>query len=1023
VISWFVSWLDTHRRSILFLFVVLAAGGIVSLTSLPIGLFPRTTFPRVVVSVDAGDRPAGRMVIEVTRPLEDAIRAVQGVRDLRSNSSRGACDISVNFDWGTNMIERTLMVEAAIARILPSLPAGTEYEVKRMDPTVFPVLGLSMRSPGRSLIELRDRALYDLRPRLSTIRGVARIDVLGGRTEEIQVLVDPEKLAASGVTLEEVVSSVSAANVVEAIGRLQQDEKLYLLLSDTQLGDLDALRKVVVQKSENGVVFLGDIAKIQSAEAPEWTKVVADGSDAVLLNVYQQPDGNTVQIHNDLLAMLAQYRAESAKDVKVTTWYDQSELVQHSVDSLRDASVIGVGLAILVLWLFLANVRVTLIASACVPLVLGMTLLVLRATGQSLDIMTLGGMAAAVGLILDDGIVMVEHGIRRLREHGAGQKRMVLQAAREMAGALTGSSLATIVVFVPLAFLGGVTGAFFKALALTIASSLAISYLFSLLAVPLLSHWMLRERDATHNDIGRGLQHVLSGYNFLLRGLLRRPAWLIVGLIPLAAIVWIAYQAVGTGFMPAMDEGGFVLDYRAPAGTSLAETDRRLRQIEKILSETKEVASYSRRTGLALGGFITEANEGDYFIKLKPLPRRPIDEVMDEIRDNVAEGVPGVEIELALLMEDLIGDLTAVPQPIEIKVFGGDPEQLRLQAERIAADIEKIPDVVDVKSGVVLAGDAVDIRVDHMKAELLGLDPEKLTGLAQVALEGNVTTHVQREEKMVGIRVWTDEPVRSRIERIQQIPLMTSDGTLVRLGRIASFEKQVGQPQITRENLKTMVAVTARISGRDMGSVMEDVKARIAKIGLPSGNYVEYGGLYKVQQESFKGLVLVTVAAALLVFTLLLYMYESLVAALSILLVSLMAAAAVFPALWWTGIELNITSMVGLTMIVGISAEASIFFMSQWQESHERLASHEALLEAGRLRLRPILMTALAAILALLPLALGLGQGSAMLQPLAVAIIAGLLFTVPAVLIALPVLVGTLMRRREPTMPSMAPAE
>lgn len=1022
MINLFVRWLDTHRRSTLFMFLVLAAGGVVSLTSLPIGLFPRITFPRVVVSVDAGDRPAGRMVVEVTRPLEDAIRAVQGVRDLRSNSTRGACDISVNFDWGVDMIARTLMAEAAIARILPSLPDGTSYEVRRMDPTVFPVIGLSMRSPQRSLIELRDHALYDLRPRLSTIRGVARIDVLGGRTQELQVLVDPGKLAASGVTLDEVVSSVSAANVVEAVGRLQQDEKLYLLLSDTQFGDLDVLRKVVVQKGDHGVVFLGDIATIRSAEQPEWTKVVADGGDAVVLNVYQQPDGNTVQIQRDLSRLLAEYRAESAKDIKVSTWYDQSELVEHSVESLRDASVIGVGLAILVLWLFLANVRVTLIASACVPLVLGITLLVLRATGQSLDIMTLGGMAAAVGLILDDGIVMVEHGIRRLREHGEGQRRVVLLAAREMLGALTGSSLATVVVFVPLAFLGGVTGAFFKALALTIASSLAISYLFSLFAVPLLAHWLLRERDAMHKDVGRVLQTVLNGYHALLRRLLARPFWLVLGLIPLAVVVWTAYQAVGTGFMPAMDEGGFVLDYRAPAGTSLEETDRRLRLIEKVLAETKEVATYSRRTGLALGGFITEANEGDYFVRLKPLPRRPIDEVMDDIRDRVAEQVPGVEIELALLMEDLIGDLTAVPQPIEIKVFGGDPAQLEAQARRIAKDIESVPDVVDIKSGVVLAGDAVDIAVDRMKAKLLGLDPEQVTRLAQVALEGIVTTHVQRDEKMVGIRVWTDASVRSRIDRIRDIPITTPDGTLVRLGRLATFEKQVGQPQITRENLKTMVAVTARISGRDMGSVMEDVKARVAKLHLPSSNYVEYGGLYKVQQESFRGLVLVTVAAALLVFAVLLYLYESVGAALAIVFVSLSAAAAVFPALWWTGIELNITSMVGLTMIVGISAEASIFFMSQWQESAERLAAHEALLEAGRLRLRPILMTALAAILALLPLALGVGQGSAMLQPLAVAIIAGLVFTVPAVLIALPVLVATFTGPRSPTLDT-APAE
>ena len=1006
----FAAWLDRHRRSLVFLFLVLAGGGIGAYFMLPVGLFPRATFPRVVVSVDAGDRPADRMVVEVTRPLEEAIRSVQDVRDIRSTSSRGSCDIAVNFDWGTDMISRTLMVESAIARVLPSLPPGTSYEVRRMDPTVFPVIGLSLRSDKRSLVELRDRALYDLRPRLSTIRGVANIGVIGGRTEEIQVLVDPAKLDASGVTLEEVVRAVSAANVVEAIGRLEQNEKLYLLLSNTQFPDLSALGKVVVQKSESGVVLLDDVASIQDAEVPQWTRVVADGSDAVLLNVYQQMDGNTVQIQRDIDRALADYQSSAPDDLVISTWYDQSQLVTQAMGSLRDAALIGVALAIGVLWLFLRSFRVTVAAATCAPVVLAITLLVLYASGQRLDIMTLGGMAAAVGLILDDSIVMVEHAIRRLRE--TGKPTSVLAAAREMTASLTGSSLATIVVFIPLAFLGGVTGAFFKALALTMVSALVISYLFALFAVPALSRWLLGERDARREDVGRIFGPVLARYEGLLRALLLRPVWLLALVVPLVALAVFAYRQVGTGFMPAMDEGGFVIDYRAPSGTSLAETDRRLRQVEKLLSATPEVESYSRRTGLQLGGAITEANEGDYFVRLKPLPRRPIDEVMDDVRQRIEQQVPGLEVELPQLMEDLIGDLTAVPQPIEVKLFGADSDELGKQAENVAERIGKIDGVVDVKSGVVLAGDAVEVRVDRLKAEMLGLDPDEVTRLARVALDGTITTEVQRQEKMVGIRVWSQPAARDRIERIRQLPLLTAAGTRVRLGRVATLTTTTGQPQITRENLKTMVAVTARISGRDMGSVMRDVKRAVGAAELPGNVYVDYGGLYKIQQESFRGLVVVLLAAALLVFALLLYLYERFAAPLAILTVAALAASAVFPALWLTGIELNITSMVGLTMIVGISAEASIFYMSQLLESEQGESRFEALVEAGRLRFRPIAMTALAAILALLPLALGVGQGSAMLMPLAVAIIAGLVLTVPAVLLVLPVLFGLMSRAR-----------
>jgi multidrug efflux pump subunit AcrB len=1007
----FAAWLEAHRRSVLFLFLVLAAGGIAAYFALPVGLFPRTTFPRVVVSLDAGDRPADRMVIEVTRPVEEALRGVQDVRDIRSSSTRGTCDISLNFAWGTDMITRTLMVQSAIARVLPSLPPGTSYEVRRMDPTVFPVIGLSLRSKHRSLVDLRDRALYDLRPRLSAIRGISQVGVLGGRTREIQVLVDPARLSASGVTLEQVVQAVSMANVVEAVGRLEQDEKLYLLLSKTQLTDLDALGSVVVRQSDAGVVLLDDVANIRDAVAPKWTRVVADGQDAVLIDVYQQIDGNTVQIARDLEATVAEYLRTAPKDITISTWYDQSELVTGAMRSLSEAALIGVVLAIVVLWLFLRSFRVTLAASTCVPVVLAITLLVLYVADQRLDIMTLGGMAAAVGLILDDGIVMVEHAMRRLRGSGPARIRVVLEAARETMPSLTGSSLATIVVFIPLAFLGGVTGAFFKALALTMVSALVVSYLFALFAVPVLSRWLLSDRDASRIDIGPRMARVFAGYERLLRLLLGRPALLWVGILPVLALGWVAYRHVGTGFMPAMDEGGFAIDYRAPAGTSLTETDRRLSQVEHILATTPEVLSYSRRTGLQLGGAITEANEGDYFVRLKPPPRRPIDEIMDEVRERVEQDVPGLEVELPQLMEDLIGDLTAVPQPIEIKLFGADPAALRRSAELVAGRIESIEGVVDVKSGIVLAGDAVDIQVDRLKADLLGLDPDQVTRLARVALEGIVTTHVQRTQKMVGIRVWTDPAVRSRVDRIRDLALMTPDGIRVRLGRVATLTTSYGQPQITRENLKTMVAVTGRISGRDMGSVMRDVQRVVGAAPMPTDAYVQYGGLYEMQQESFKGLLVVLLAATLLVLLLLFYLYEGFAAPLAILVAALLAATAVFPALWVTGIELNITSMVGLTMIVGISAEAAIFYMNQFVQSSRRLDRVEALLEAGRLRLRPIAMTALAAILALLPLAVGASHGSAMLQPLAVAIVAGLVVTIPAVLLVLPTVAHVLWRR------------
>ncbi|OYW04984.1 MAG: transporter, partial [Acidobacteria bacterium 37-71-11] len=665
-----VAWLQEHRRSVLFLLFVLAVGGVASVSRLPVGLFPHVSFPRIVVNVDAGDRPADRMVIEVTRPLEGAVRSVPAVRSIRSNTSRGSCDISVNFAWGTDMIAATLQVESAIVQILPTLPAGVSYKVRRMDPTVFPVIGLSITSRTRSSVAIRDLALYDLQPLLSTVTGVARIAVLGGDTEEYQVLLDPARLAAVGLTVDDVVRAVSAANVVQAVGRLEENEKLYLILSDTQFRTLGELGRVVVRRSPEGVVLLSDLADIQDSVEPRWNRVVADGQDAVVVNVYQQPDSNTVQIASDLKTRLAEFRTRAGSDLDIRTWYDQADLILASAKSVRDSILIGIGLAVLVLFLFLRNFRVTLVAALTVPVVLAITLLILQALGKSLNIMTLGGMAAAVGLIIDDAIVMVEHGIRRLREQPEEHATMLLRAGREMASPLTGSSLVTIVIFAPLAYLSGVTGAFFRALSLTMAIALIVSYVVAFLGVPIFAHLLLRRRDAEGEDVRPWLARVLAGYERLLRRILGRPVWVLAGVIPLLILGWFAYRHVGTGFMPAMDEGGFVLDYRAPAGTSLAETDRRLRLVEGILARTPEVASYSRRTGLQLGGGITEANEGDYFIRLRPQPRAPIEEVMNSVRQRVDREVPGLQIEFAQLMEDLIGDLTAVPQPIEVKLFG-----------------------------------------------------------------------------------------------------------------------------------------------------------------------------------------------------------------------------------------------------------------------------------------------------------------------------------------------------------------
>lgn len=1007
-------WMQRHWRSLLFLVVMLAIGGIASAVFMPVALFPNVAFPRIVLSLDAGDRPADQMAIAVTTPIEAALRRVPGVRDIRSTTSRGSADVSITFDWGTDMSRAFGDVSAAASQVLPELPAGTQLTTRRMDPSSYPMLAYSLRSHTLSPSALYDLAQYQLRPLLSGVPGVARVQVQGGEIAEFHADVDPNRLRAQDLSLGDVATAVSHAATIQAMGRVSDHYKLYLLLAQNQPSTVEALRQVVVRADSHGVVRLGDIADVTFSHVPQWIRVTADGQDAVLIQILQQPDGNSVQIARDVKQRLQDYAPQMPAGVNVANWYDQSQLVTGAAGSVRDAILIGIVLAGLVLFLFLRNTRVIFVAMLVVPAVLAITVLLLHVLGMSFNMMTLGGLAAAVGLIIDDVIVMQEHIMRRLHGATGDVSQRVGRAAWEFTRPLTGSSAATVVIFVPLAFLTGVTGAFFKALSLTMASALIISYLLTWIVVPLLSERLLDQRHIADHAGGGFSQRIKHGYENVLQRWLKRPVWMLALALPLIVVGALAFNRVGTGFMPAMDEGGFTFDYISKPGTSLEETGRLLNQVEAIIRANPCVDTYSRRTGLQLGDALTEANTGDIFIRLKNGSRPSTEEVMDDIRKEVEAKVPGLDVEVSQLMEDMIGDLVAVPQPIEIQLYSDNADELNDTAQKVADALGKINGVNGVLPGINPAGDALTMTVDPAKAALQGLDPAAVTDQVVAAVDGTVAAQLPVNGKMVGVRVRLPGSSYKRLEQVRALPIRAADGHLLPLSQVADLQVVQGQPEITRNNLKRMVAVTGRISGRSMGSVIDDVKRMLAKQGmLPKGMYYQLGGLYQQQQEAFRGLTVVLIAAIALVFTLLLFLYESFRAALVIMLMPLLAIGAVFIGLWITGIELNISAMMGMTMIVGIVTEVAIFYFSELEDVAADMPLHQALLEAARHRMRPILMSTMAAILTLLPLALALGAGSQMQQPLAVAIIAGMLVQVPLVLLVMPVLYAVLMRARK----------
>lgn len=1000
--------IEAQWRAILLIAFALAAAGLAMAASLPVGLFPQVAFPRVVVDLDAGSRPADQTALLVTRPVEEALRTVPGVLDVRSETSRGSAQISIDFGWGRDMNASTLLVDAAVAKTMPSLPPGATYDVRRMDPTVFPIISYALESNAASPVALQDLAQYQIKPLLSAIPGLARVAVQGGDTSEVQVLADPHRLAAYNLSMADLAAALNAGNSLQAVGRLQDQGKLFLVISDRSTIQAADIGQVVVRSDPTGVVRVSDLATVVDGVMPQWTRVVEDGRPAVLFNVYEQPDGNAVQIAKGVQAKLAGYKLPPG--VRLVKWYDQSELVTQSAASVRDAVLIGLMLAAIVLISFLRSWRVTLIAILVVPATLAATVLLLSVAGMSFNIMTMGGIAAAVGLLIDDVIVMVEHIARRAgaprSEGGVAGAQAVMPAAREFMTPLTGSSLATLIVFLPLSFLDGVTGAFSKALSVTMAAALAISYLMTALVVPVLARRLVDFERWRDPAAGR-TSWLTRQHGRLLDALFRRPWILAAVLVFLLAGGFLASRAVPTGFMPKVDEGGFIIDYTTKPGTSLDETSREVAQIDALLKATPEVETFSRRLGAGLGGNLGQSYHGDYFVRLKPTHHRSTPAVMADVLANTNALVPGVQIEVAQLMEDLIGDLTAVPQPIEVKLYGADTTTLIPQAERVAAAISKIPGVVEVKSGVKPAGDALDVQIDPIRTGLEGMTPDQVTQALSTAISGAVATNLPQPTKFVGVRVRLPDALGLRQPDLAALPIRAPDGHLFPLSKVATLVPVTGQPEISRDNLQPMIAVTGRIQGRGMGAAVADVKTALAKPGmLDPGVRYELGGLYQQQQIAFAGLAKVFVAALAAEFILLLIIYRRMWLPVIIIGCSLLSTTAVFTALCLTKVELNITALMGMTMIIGIGTEMAIFFVSEYTEFVHRMPPREALRLAARERMRPITMTTLAAILTLTPLALAIGQGSGIQQPLAIAIIAGLLLQYPLVLLAMPVLIG-----------------
>jgi len=1016
-----------RSKPTIFVILFLVVFGAYLATTIPVAVFPEVNFPRVLVGIDNGVAPIDQMQVTVTRPVEEALNSVEGLERVQSITSRGTVEVDMFFSWKVDMFQTLQRVNAALARVQSELPPTAKVTANRLTFAAFPIMGYSLTSDTVPMTRLWELATYELKPRLNRKIGVSTIVVQGGQEPEFEVRPDPAKLVQTQITVPNLLEAIGRSNMIDSPGLFENNHQLVLSLVSGQARSLDDISDIVVKTTALGApIKVGDVAAVSKSIKPVYVGVTANAKTAVLMNVFRQPDSNTVTVAQQIHAEIDTIRKELPKGVELQPFYDQSDLVNDSIASVRDAVVIGIVLASLIMVWFLRDWGTSLVAGMVIPATLAITFIVLRLLDESFNLMTLGGLAAAVGLVIDDAIVVVENIVLH-RDAGQDRADAIRSAIAEIRVPLIGSTITPIVVFLPLVAITGVTGAFFRALAITVGTALLTSLGLALTWTPALSHYFLGKRRENLKSENVNLKShgeasvppwLMQRYERTLRMAIARPMALTILSLLVMAAAYGSYRLLGSDLLPEMDEGGFILDYIMPAGSSLAETNQVLTGVERILSATPEVESTSRRTGLQLGlAAVTEANTGDISVKLKRSRSRPSDEVISDVRDKVTKRYPMLDVEFVQLTQDMIGDLTSVPEPIAIKLFSQDPALLKQWAPQVGEAIKKLPGVVDVLDGIenTISGPATLFKVDQAMAARAGFTPQELeTNIAAIMQGEPAPTPVVLNDRAYTIRVRFPESTRASVDAIKSTLLVSSTGRTGTLGTLATVEELPGQTEVRRENLQRNVTVTARLEGVDLGAGVASAQRAIADLHLPAAIRVEYGGAFEEQQKSFKDLLLVLVLAVVLVFTVLLFEFGDFAAPTAVIASALLSTIGVFVALLVTRTTFNLSSFMGLIMVIGIVAKNGILLLDADQRFRaEGLSPEESMIQAGERRLRPIMMTALATVAGMIPLSLGWGAGSQMLQPLAIAVIGGILASMVLSLVITPAVHYFLAGRKE----------
>ncbi|OFY63207.1 MAG: acriflavine resistance protein B [Bacteroidetes bacterium RBG_13_43_22] len=1000
----------SYKNPVSVILAAIIAGGLFLYGQIQVSLFPEITFPKIKIIADNGEQPVDKMMVSVTRPLEDAIKQIPDLKTLRSMTSRGSCEISAFLNWDADINVNQQMLESRIAQIKNELPPDVQIQIEKMNPSILPVIGYTIESDKKTPIELNLLATYTIKPFLSQVEGVSQIGIIGGKTKEFWIELNQQKMSSFSITPEMIGDVLNRNYFISSNGFLSDYRRLYLTVTDAGLYNLDDIENVIIRNDGKRIIKVKDVANVNVRERTEYTRINANGRQGLLIAILKQPDANLVNLSKNLASKKKELEKILPADVHVSLYYDQADFVNRAIKSVNDSLWIGLILAILVAILFLRSFRTSGTILVTIPITLLLTIIVLYSIGYTLNIMTFGAIAAAIGLIIDDAVVVVEQ-IHRTHEEFPDRpsNQLVHQAIKYLMPSMIGSSISTIVIFIPFTLLGGVAGAYFNVLTNTMVITLVCSFLVTWIGLPVIYLWFSQVRSLFPERKTDKIK--LTKTRNWVSFFIKKPIISIIVVLCLIGSILYIIPKMETGFLPEMDEGSIILDYWSPPGTSLEETERILTEVEKIIVTIPEVETYSRRIGTEMGFFVTEPNTGDYLIQLRNNRDRSTEEVIDDIRTRIEATQPALLVDFGQIIGDMLGDLMASVQPIEIKIFGTEQTKLNELGQQVAGEIEKINGIEDVYNGITIAGPSVEFIPDHQELARFNVSPESFQYQVQTMMEGNIVGNIFEKEQMTNIRMIYPGSTENALVRIKNQNIFMPDGKLKPLLSFADIKVQEGVAEMTRENLKSVSIVTARLNNRDLGSAMKEIQKMIERdIFLPQGYHIEYGGEFADQQKSFNELLLILILSSLLVFALMLFLFRDFRAACAILLIAVLGLSGSLIALFITNTPLNVGSYTGLIMIVGIIGENAIFTFQQFMTNREKGSVDESLVFAISTRLRPKLMTALSAIIALLPLAIGIGTGAQMHQPLAISVIGGFVVALPLLLIIFPTILRLIYR-------------